>query len=171
MKIARRMILCSAFLLAQSVQAQCRDPWVTEEVKAYKQVHGLGSMVIGRGETGECNINLYGANWSSREQLREQIRRTYEVMRQNGFRWKSEWIISDLKMFNTLIAPGHSHYKAQAYFGPASAAPRDTSNERGQYGYWYVYPIANNYVLAFQRRCSRACTPQPTACTCPDDRQ
>ena len=62
-------VLSFAALAESSSQAQCRDPWVTDNIRA---VYGRGP--IGAGESGECNIKLYNnGSWNSKDELKGYV--------------------------------------------------------------------------------------------------
>ena len=136
----RRLALAAAvavIALPAAAQAQagtCRDPWVTELVKEVTRRDPLGA-----GEAGECNIKLYGASWSSKEDLRAKVRQTFSAMEKAGVRFEmqSGSVFKDVRMNVNIQA-------SSVYVGPRANAPQKTM---------YV-DLPNGYAIAFNRpRC------------------
>lgn len=128
--------------LAQAQVGTCRDPWVTELVKEV-----TGRAARGEGESGECNIKLYGASWSSRDDLRAKVSQTFAAMNAAGVSFETTrgTVFKDVRMNVNIQA-------SSVYVGPRGSAP---SNK------FYV-DLPNGYAIAFTRaRCfansSRGC--------------
>lgn len=73
-RIVRKQLLVSSALVgllaASAVQAQCRDAWVTDAIRA---VHSRAPS--GAGEAGECNVKLYNnGSWASKNELIGHVR-------------------------------------------------------------------------------------------------
>ncbi len=149
MRFMKAMLLGSAVVfVAGSAMAQsgkCRDPWVTEEVKAHQR-----RPAIGTGDTAECNYKLYGSNWGSQEQLRGQVAATFRALRENGLEWRYERVMGDLKYFTSIPAR-----EGDYYVGPRAQAPwADQSPTKGG-SYWWHIPLPNDHVLVVSRKCRR----------------
>jgi hypothetical protein len=136
----RRLALAAAIAvialpaLAQAQAGTCRDPWVTELVKEVTRRDPLGA-----GESGECNIKLYGASWSSKADLRAKVRQTFSAMENAGVRFEMQngSVFKDVRM-NVNIQ------SSSVYVGPRANAPQKTM---------YV-DLPNGYAIAFNRpRC------------------
>ena len=136
----RRILLAAAVALAlapAAAKAQtgvCRDPWVTELVKEVTHREPRGS-----GESGECNVKLYGASWGSKDDLRAKVRQTFDAMRAAGVGFENikGTVFADVKMNVNIQA-------SSIYVGPRSSAPA---------GKFYV-DLPNGYAIAFTRaRC------------------
>lgn len=66
-------ILFGCGIFAESVSAQCRDPWVGQVINEL-----IGRSAIGSGDSGECNTKLYGGgSWSSYDDLRNKVRDSF----------------------------------------------------------------------------------------------
>lgn len=137
----RRMLALAALALplAATARAQtpgtCRDPWVTELVTqiAHRPPNGAG-------ELGECNIRLYGAQWSSKDDLRNKIAQTFAALKREGleFRGNVGRALYDSKMNYTL---GMTELM---YVGPRANAPRKR----------FYLDLPNGYTMAWDRnRC------------------
>ena len=123
----------------------CRDPWISELAP---QV--WGHPVRGAGETGECNIKLYGHDWSNKDQLRSQMQSAKRALDNAGieFNAANPKSIIDNRFF------GGRMLLDDAAIGPKSSAPKRN---------WMI-DLPNGYVLAIERRCRPGYTPAgPTA--------
>jgi hypothetical protein len=139
--MSRRCIVLAAVvafaLVPAAAEAQtgvCRDPWVTELVKEIARREPRGS-----GESGECNVNLYGASWGSKDDLRAKVRQTFNAMRSAGVSFENTkgTVFADVKMNVNIQA-------SSVYVGPRANAPA---------GKFYV-DLPNGYAIAFTRaRC------------------
>ena len=111
----------------------CRDPWVSQAVK---EVQGRPAM--GQGETGECNIQLYGGRWGSYAELKGYVQQSLASLKAAGLEYDSPpgLVLRDLKYFVRMPAAG-------MYIGPRAAAPDKP----------WVIDLANGNVLAIDRRC------------------
>ena len=136
----RRLALVAAVVLAAlpaTARAQtgtCRDPWVTELVKEVARRAPRGS-----GDSGECNINLYGASWSSKDDLRAKVRQSFGAMQNAGvsFETTQGTVFKDVRMNVNIQA-------SSVFVGPKGSAPK---------GRFYV-DLPNGYAIAFTRaRC------------------
>ena len=135
-------LLALAPAAAHAQVGTCRDPWVTELVA---QVAGRPAR--GEGESGECNINLYGASWSSKDDLRNKVRQTFGAMQAAGVSFETTrgTVFKDVRMNVNIQA-------SSIFVGPRASAPS---------GKFYV-DLPNGYAIAFTRaRCfansSRGC--------------
>lgn len=143
----RRIALAAAVVVAFPATASaqtgvCRDPWVTELVTEVARRAPRGS-----GDSGECNINLYGASWSSRDDLRAKVRQSFSAMQNAGvsFETTQGTVFKDVRMNVNIQA-------SSVFVGPKGNAPK---------GKFYV-DLPNGYAIAFTRaRCfansSRGC--------------
>lgn len=127
-------LLAFAPATAQAQVGTCRDPWVTELVKEV-----TGRPARGEGESGECNIRLYGASWSSRDDLRAKVRQSFNAMNAAGVSFETTrgTVFKDIRMNVNIQA-------SSIYVGPRGSAPA---------GKFYV-DLPNGYAIAFTRaRC------------------
>ena len=137
----RLAVIAAAALLATVVPATahaqvgvCRDPWVTELVTEVAR-----RAPRGEGESGECNVKLYGASWSSKDDLRGKVRQTFAAMQSAGvgFETTRGTVFKDIRMNVNIQA-------SSIFVGPKGEAPR---------GKFYV-DLPNGYAIAFTRaRC------------------
>jgi hypothetical protein len=151
MNLRRLIVLAGVMTMAVSAWGQCRDPWVTEEVKRVKR----GAPIVGKGETGECNINLYGRHWNSRADLARQVDQTFAIFDKAGLYFQYERILRDRR--NGLAGT------ADPWVGPKAQAPYHD----GQYatpGYWRHVPLPNNFVLIKKDPCKRGMSYDGRAC-------
>ncbi len=126
-------LLALAALGTTAAQAQCRDPWVAKAVQQVKHRQAYGS-----GENGECNINLYGAHWTSYSDLLEIVQQTMSALQQAGLEFNSNGLtIHDLKYFDNILSQG--------WAGPASQVPSGKN--------WHIN-LPGGYVFAINRRCA-----------------
>jgi hypothetical protein len=145
MKLRTVLMLTATILIAGSALGQCRDPWVSEEVKNYKR-----SQAIGSGDIAECNYKLYGSNWNSRDQLKAQIAQTFNSLREAGLEFDSVNTMRDLKYHTRVYANA-----GNSYVGPRASAPyADQSQTKGG-TYWWHIPLPNDHVLVVARKCRR----------------
>lgn len=160
-RTVRRVVLV-AFAVVTLVSAAafaddpCRDPWVSEVGKQVK--NQMGYQLMGRHENGDCNINLYGHDWSSKDQLRQQIQQAQSALRSAGLEYYGPYggdanAIKDTRFNETLMA-------GNAYVGPASGAPPRGSRVGNRY-IWHVQ-LPRGYVLAISRRCPEGSAASPT---------
>ena len=139
----RRTLLAAAVVLALPAAAHaqvqpgagtCRDPWLTELVKEVAHRDPMGA-----GDGGECNINLDGARWSDKNDLRAKVRQTFAALEKAGVRYEmaNGSVFYDVK--------GNVRIQSSSIFiGPRANAPQRTM---------YV-DLPNGYAIAFNRpRC------------------
>lgn len=63
-------LLFGCAIFTTSAGAQCQDPWVSQAINEI-----IGRTAIGSGQSGECNITLYGGgSWSGYEDLKNKVR-------------------------------------------------------------------------------------------------
>lgn len=147
----RALVLIGVVGMAMSSFAQCRDPWVTEELKRVKR----GARIIGSGESGECNINLYGRNWGSRADLTRQVDQTFATFDKAGLSFQSDRILRDARNGRAGTVDPWIGLKSQApYHDGQYASP----------GYWRHVPLPNNYVLIKKDPCKRGMSYDGRAC-------
>lgn len=139
MSMNRKLISASLVLIgmvgaASNAQASCRDPWITELAP---QV--WGHPVRGSGDTGECNINLYGHNWNSKDQLRNHMQQAKRALDHAGLEFDSANpnMIHDNKYHNRFMLSGNP-------FGTKGSMPAKN---------WMI-DLPNGYVFAVERRCA-----------------
>ena len=80
------LILLAAAGLAWSAPAQsgpCRDPWINQAIREVTRAQGRERAPNGRHESGECNIHLYGASWSSYGELKGYVSNVMRILDQN----------------------------------------------------------------------------------------
>lgn len=111
----------------------CADPWVGKAVEEVTR-----RPVQGRGGAGECNINLYGAQWGSYTDLVDKVRQTVRALDAAGLKIAPGGNALDDRLYNNTIGP-----LSDMYIGPRAAAPRKVM----------VVDLPNGYALAFDRRC------------------
>ena len=138
MSICRKTVISMGlFLLGASSQVlannPCRDPWISELAP---QV--WGHAVRGSGESGECNINLYGRNWNSKDQLKSQMQVAKRAMDSAGLEFESvnPSIIHDIKYFSRVQIGADS-------IGEKGSVPQKN---------WMI-DLPNGYVFGIERRC------------------
>jgi len=134
----------------------CRDPWVSEVAKQVK--NQMGYQIMGYHETGDCNINLYGHDWSSKDQLRQQVQQAQSALRSAGLEYYGPYggnanAIKDTRFNETL-------YAGDAYVGPSSGAPARGSRVGNRYIWWIQLP--RGYVMAVARHCPEGSASSPT---------
>ena len=138
MSMNRKLIYASLVLIgmvgaASSAQAACRDPWITELAPQI-----WSHPVRGSAETGECNINLYGRNWSSKDQLRSQMQQAKRAFDTAGIEFDAANpnVIHDIKLFSRILLTGNN-------IGLKGSVPAKN---------WMI-DLPNGYVFAIERRC------------------
>jgi hypothetical protein len=139
------LALCAASAAPLPAAAQpntattpCRDPWVSQAVREV-----AGREPYGAGETGECNIQLYGARWGSYDELRNYVRQARSSMGAKGLSFRPGGnVISDAPMFSALVAAG-------VYVGPRASAPAKP---------WMI-DLPSGNVMALDRKCRPGYTP------------
>ena len=111
----------------------CRDPWISELAP---QV--WSHPVRGSGETGECNINLYGRNWNNKDQLRSHMQAAKRAFDSAGIEFDAAnpQLIHDIKYYNRMQLGGNN-------IGPKGSVPPKN---------WMI-DLPNGYVFAIERRC------------------
>ena len=116
-----------------NANAACRDPWITELAP---QV--WGHPVRGSGETGECNIKLYGQNWGNKDQLRNQMQQARRALETAGieFNAANPNMIIDIKYSTRMLLSGDN-------VGLKGSMPVKN---------WMI-DLPNGYVFAVERRC------------------
>jgi hypothetical protein len=133
----RRSILAAAVVLAvlpAAAHAQagvCNDASVTELVTEIARRAPRGS-----GDSGECNVNLYGGGWSSETDLRGRVRRAFGAMQIAGLAFDNAdgTVLRDLRT--------NSQVDASAMFvGPRTMAPKGV----------YSVNLPGDYTIAFVR--------------------
>ena len=126
--------LCLLGVTSQVLANPCRDPWISELAP---QV--WSHPVRGSGETGECNINLYGRNWSNKDQLRSQMQAAKRALDGAGIEFNpaNPLSIIDNKFF------GGRMLLAGDNIGPKGSVPRRN---------WMI-DLPNGYVFSIDRRC------------------
>lgn len=127
------LVLTGMIGVGSNAHAACRDPWITELAP---QV--WGHPVRGSGETGECNINLYGHKWSSKDQLRNQMQQAKRALDTAGIEFDAANpnMIHDIKFSTRLLLSGNP-------IGTKGSVPAKN---------WMI-DLPNNYVFAVERRC------------------
>ena len=132
--ISAGLVLIGLIGAASSAQANCRDPWITELAP---QV--WGHPVRGSGESGECNIHLYGQHWSSKDQLRGQMQQAKRALDTAGIEFSpaNPSMISDSKYHTQLLLSGNN-------VGLKGSVPAKN---------WMI-DLPNGYVFAVERRCA-----------------
>lgn len=117
----------------------CRDPWISELAPSV-----WGHPVRGAGETGECNINLYGRNWGNKDQLRRQMIASRDAFKTAGIEFDASNpnMIRDIKFNSRMLLQGNNA-------GPRGSVPAKN---------WMI-DLPNGYVFAVDRRCPRGKTP------------
>lgn len=147
MSIKRVVVFVGMVFVASAAFGQCRDPWVTEELKALK------GRIVGSGENGECNINLYGRSWNSRDELRGQIRQAFANLKEARLEFHSENLMNDLMFHGKVYANA-----GNIYVGPAGNSPyADQAQTKGG-TYWWHIPMPKGHVLVVARKCRRGWT-------------
>ena len=139
MALRHAVVLAAALAVAAPAAAHaqvgvCRDPWVTELVTEVAR-----RAPRGEGESGECNIKLYGASWGTKDDLRAKVRQTFAAMQNAGVRFETTrgTVFKDVRMNVNIQA-------SSIFVGPRGEAPR---------GKFYV-DLPNGYAIAFTRaRC------------------
>ncbi|MBC7380101.1 MAG: hypothetical protein H7346_22050 [Burkholderiaceae bacterium] len=131
--ISASLVLIGMIGAVSSAQASCRDPWITELAP---QV--WGHPVRGSGETGECNINLYGQRWNSKDQLRGQMQQAKRALDAAGLEFDAANpnIIDDKKYHSRVLLTGNN-------IGMKGSMPAKN---------WMI-DLPNGYVFALERRC------------------
>ena len=132
--ISASLVLMGMIGAASSAQAACRDPWITELAP---QV--WGHPVRGSGETGECNIHLYGQRWNNKDQLRSQMQQAKRALDTAGveFDATNPNILADNKYHGRMLLSGNN-------IGMKGSVPAKN---------WMI-DLPNGYVLAVERRCA-----------------
>ena len=102
-------------LAASAVQAQCRDPWLTDAIRS---VHKRGP--TGAGEAGECNIKLYNnGSWANKNELIGHVRTLNSALYKAGlnfgvFKLKNNSFDTGLATTaNKIVAGGGGNITAQ----------------------------------------------------------
>ena len=134
----------------------CRDPWISEVGR--QEASRMGIQFFGTGENGMCNINLYGHDWSSKDQLRQQVSQALQAIKSAGLEYQGQYngpatVILDRK-FNVRRPAG------EAWVGPSSSAPANGSRSGGNY-IWQIN-LPRGYVLAIPRPCPLGSSASPT---------
>jgi len=151
MSLSRFAAVAAVALLAAAPAAAqndpCRDPWVSKAVREVK-----GRAPIGKGEAGECNIKMYGASWSSYDDLKGKVQQTFKALdlamvefRDNGR------FLYDRKYFGATFFLGNQGENLRV--GP-----------RGSYSgvNWHI-DLPNVYQLVMTRKCPQKLAPN-TVC-------
>ncbi len=126
---------------AQPASAQagpCRDPWVSQAVREV-----AGREAIGSGETGECNIQLYGARWGSYAELKGYVAQARAALAEAGL----EYVDGGRNMYDRTFS---RKIAGNAYAGPPA-------NKPNVYNWTISLPSGN--VMVIYRRCSKGRTP------------
>lgn len=138
-------VLVPAFAGEASAQRAgiCRDPWVTEVVTEV-----TGRSPQGMGETGECNINLYGASWSSKDDLRAKVRFSLAALKRENIEFPTQEARS-IRDVRTNV----TYQASSIYIGPRANAPRKSFNLELPNGYVMAYDRARCYGGGYNRGC------------------
>ena len=118
-RIVRKQLLATSALIgllaASAVQAQCRDPWLTDAIRS---VHNR--VPNGGGEAGECNIKLYNnGSWGSKNELIGHVRAVNsalykEQLKFGVFKLKNNSFDTGLlNASNRIVASGAGNISAQ----------------------------------------------------------
>ncbi|MBC7435725.1 MAG: hypothetical protein H7332_06605 [Bdellovibrionales bacterium] len=122
-----------ALAAGQAQASPCRDPWISELAPSV-----WGHPVRGSGETGECNINLYGHSWSNKDQLRRQMQAAQKALTSAGIEFNpaNPNMIIDIKYNARMLLEGNN-------VGLRGSVPNKN---------WMI-DLPNGYVFSVQRRC------------------
>lgn len=136
--------LALAAFAGPAPQGPCRDPWIGRAVREV-----LGREARGSGDTGECDLRLFGGRWGSYEELRAQADTAFRALREAGLEHTSDGgALRDLRSRGAPI-PLHA-----VHIGLPDRVPRGNT----------TLDLARGYVLVLDRRCPAGSAPG-TACT------
>lgn len=68
---------------AAAQSGPCRDPWINQAIREVTRAQGRERAPNGRYESGECNIHLYGASWSSYNELKGYVTSVFRTLDQH----------------------------------------------------------------------------------------
>lgn len=130
----------------QSASA-CSDSTVAEVVREVS-----GRSVRGLQAGGECDPNLYGGSWTSREELRSRVGQTLTTLRVAGLEFAPDGrsLIDSIYDQRILL-------RRAPYVGPRQSAPSNRN--------WSI-DLPNDHVLELNRRCARGYVVQRESAVC-----
>ncbi|CAA9302568.1 MAG: hypothetical protein AVDCRST_MAG68-583 [uncultured Gemmatimonadetes bacterium] len=131
---------------AAPAAAQCRDPWINQAIRQVTGEQGRERAPSGRHESGECNIHLYGASWSSYGELKGYVASVFRILKREDVTLNADGSLhlqDDYQNIHASAAQVRVVSPRGRTDGAGNAASDDGSRWRGAIG------LGNGVVLRF----------------------